>query len=275
MNALHRRFSLLLVVLSLLAWTGSGVSVAQSVDAVVQQMEAQYQQQFNVVNTFVVETNHYTSYHEKVVRDGTPTYRSATHLSTDGGRSFMSDEVPSTFYGFDFDRLRQHARHGGTETISDVTAHVLVIDNPAAFNPDMDDSATRLTYYIDAKRHLPVRMRMETRADERDGPASTVVVDLTDYRVTDGLTLPYRMETQIDIAMSEKERQQMQQMMQQLKAMPERQRKQMEKMMGDRMDTMTRMVSGEPIVVEVRSVKVNTEIPAGVFSRSGAAGRSN
>jgi hypothetical protein len=45
---------------------------AQSVDAVVQQMEAQYQEQLNVVNTFVVETNPYTSYHEKVVRDGTP-----------------------------------------------------------------------------------------------------------------------------------------------------------------------------------------------------------
>jgi hypothetical protein len=48
---------------------------------------------------------------------------------------------------------------------------------------------------IDAKRHLFVRMRMETREDERDRPASTVVVDRTDDRVTDGLILPYRTGT--------------------------------------------------------------------------------
>jgi hypothetical protein len=93
-----------------------------------------------------------------------------------------------------------------------------------------------------------------------------VVVDLKDYRTTDGLTLPHRMEMQLDLGMSEKERQQMQQMMEQLKAMPERQRKQMEKMMGDRMDMIAKMAASEPVVVEVPSVKVNVPIPGDIFA---------
>jgi hypothetical protein len=39
----------------------------------------------------------------------------------------------------------------------------------------------------------------------------------------------------------------------------------MEKMMGDKMEMMQQMMSGEPIVVEVQSVEVNVELPDGVF----------
>jgi hypothetical protein len=53
--------------------------------------------------------------------------------------------------------------------------------------------------------------------------------------------------------------------MQQMENMPEQQRKQMERMMGDQMKTMKQMMSGEPVVIEVQSVKVNTEIPSGIF----------
>jgi hypothetical protein len=37
-------------------------------------------------------------------------------------------------------------------------------------------------------------------------------------------------------------------------------------MMGDQMQMMKQMMSGEPIVVEVQSVQVNTTLPDGMFS---------
>jgi hypothetical protein len=70
---------------------------------------------------------------------------------------------------------------------------------------------------------------------------------------------------QFEMNMSEQQRQKMQQLMQQMENMPEQQRKQMERMMGDQMKTMKQMMSGEPVVIEVQSVKVNTEIPSGIF----------
>lgn len=42
----------------------------------------------------------------------------------------------------------------------------------------------------------------------------------------------------------------------------------MEKMMGNPMEMMKQMMSGEPIAIEVQSVQVNTNIPDGIFSRS-------
>ena len=54
-------------------------------------------------------------------------------------------------------------------------------------------------------------------------------------------------------------------MMQQMENMPAQQRKRMEQMMGQQMEMMKQMMSGEPIAIEVQSVKVNTEIPQGIF----------
>lgn len=242
---------------------------AQSVETVVDNMQALYEEQLRTIDTFIVETNQYTTYYEKVIREGTPTYRSTTRLEIDAGPSF-ADEAPTTIYGFDFEQLRQHARYGGTETIDGTRAHVLVIDDPAAFDPEMEmpteSGAARLVYYIGAAQHMPVRMVMES--DESDAPESRVVVDLKDYRTTDRLTLPHRMEMQVNLALSDEERREMEHMMEQLRSLPEQQRKQMEKMMGESMNMVTGMMSGEPIVIEVQSVKVNTELPPGTFADS-------
>ena len=54
----------------------------------------------------------------------------------------------------------------------------------------------------------------------------------------------------------------------QLQSLPEEQREQMEKVMGEQMDMMTGMMSGDPVVAEVRSVRVNTELPRVIFSDS-------
>jgi len=243
-------------------------AAAQSVEAVVDQMQARYEDQLRTVNTFIVETNDYTSYHERVIRDGTPTYRSATRW-TDGDLSIDDEGVAATVYGFDFDRLRTHARYGGTETSGGARAHILIIDDPTAFDPEMEmpteEGAARLIYHISADRYLPVRMVMKA---EEDGSSSTVIVDLKDYRTTDGLILPHRMEMRFDVSLSDRERREMEAMLRQLESMPEEQRKHMEEMMGDGMNMMQGALSGEPVVVEVRSVTVNTELPIGVFADS-------
>lgn len=241
---------------------------AQSVEAVIENMQARYEEQLQTVETFTIETNDYTSYHEKVVRDGTPTYRSATRWN--GGDLSVDDGgVASTVYGFDFDQLRKNARYGGTDTSGGAQAHVLIIDDPAVFDSEIgfpaDSAATRLTYYISADRHLPVRMVMES---EEEGSGSTVIVDLKDYRTTDGLILPHRMEMRFDIRLSEEERREMEEMLRELDRMPQEQRDQMETMMEDGMDMMRGALSGDPVVVEVLSVSVNTELPRGVFADS-------
>jgi len=83
---------------------------------------------------------------------------------------------------------------------------------------------------------------------------------MKDYRTVDGVSLPFRMEMITD--MSDEQRQQMEQMKQQLESMPEAQRERMQKMMGDQME---KLMNNEPIVIEVQEVIVNGDIPEGVF----------
>jgi hypothetical protein len=240
---------------------------AQSVASVVDQMQARYEQQMQTVDTYVVDTNLYTAYHEKVTTDGEPTYRTQTRMKGESAPSFASTSTPSVAYGLQFDRLKQHATYAGTETVNGVRSHVLRVDDPSKVQPEMaQGEATSLTYYVDAEQYVPSRMVMTPTTQGRRGPqASSVTVNMTDYRTVDGLTLPYRMEIEVAMNLSEKQRRQMEQAMAQMENMPEQQRKQMEQMMGNQMEMMKQMMSGEPVVVEVQSVQVNVELPEGMF----------
>lgn len=259
----HRSGGLLL---ALLLWMGPVPATAQSVDAVVDQLRATYQQQLEAVDTYVVETNLYTSYTRKVTRDGTSTYESATRLTGRSDMPFATDTTPSATFGLQLDRLAQHATYAGTETIDGVRCHVLQVEEPEKVNPDMAaGDAERMTYYIDAERHVPARIHL-TPPRRGQGPSpSGVTITMRDYRTTDGLTLPYRMEFQVDMEMSEQQRAQMEQALKQMENMSDQQRRMMQKMMGGQMDMMRRMMADEPMVVEVQRVEVNTEIPDGIF----------
>jgi hypothetical protein len=107
---------------------------------------------------------------------------------------------------------------------------------------------------------------MNTKGKGGGGPkTSSITVNMKDYQTVDGLTLPYRMEFQFNMDMSEEEKKKMAMMIQRLENMPEKDSERMKQMMGNQVEMMKQMLSGEPIVVEVQSVKVNTEIPLGVF----------
>jgi hypothetical protein len=263
---LRIRFSVPALFL-ILAFVFAGTpAAAQSVASVVDNMKARYDKQIETVDTYIVETNLYTSYNQKVMENGQPTYKTQTKMKGEGTTSFASTTTPSTAYGLRFDRLKQHASYGGTETINGARCHILQVDDPGKVDPEMGSEAEGMTYYIDAEQYVPARMVMQTKASKGDGPeASAVTINLTNYQTTDGLTLPHRMEMEFKMNISEKQRQQMEQMMKQMENMPAQQRKQMERMLGDKMDMMKRMMSGDPVVIEVQSVKVNTEIPSGIF----------
>jgi len=261
---LRHRSGILLFAIALLI--GAAPAAAQSVDSVVDNMRATYQQQIDAVDTYVVETTLYTSYSRKVTRDGSPTYENTTRLKGSGNTPFATTTTPTTAYGPQLDRLAQHATYGGTETVDGVLCHLLEVEEPAKINPEMAaGDAERMTYYVDAERHVPTRIHF-TPSQRGQGPRpSGVTINMRDYRTTDGLTLPYRMEFQIEMEMSEQQRAQMEQALKQMENLSAQQRKQMQKMMGGQMDVMRQMMSGEPIVVEVQRVEVNTDLPDGVF----------
>lgn len=264
---LRLRSTLLLLFVGLLV-TAPTVQ-AQSVDAVVNKMQANYEKQLDRIDTYIVETNLYTSYNKKVMTDGEATFETETKMKG-AETAFASTTSHSTAYGLHFDRLKKHATYGGTKTIDGANCHVLEVKDPKALDAQMGDQAKRLTYYIDASEYVPVRMVMQTRGQGQAQAGSanepTVTINMRDYKTVDGLTLPFRMEIQYDMNMSEQQKQQMQKMMEKMENMPAQQREQMKKMMGEsQMEMMKQMMSGDPVVVEVQDVKVNAPLPDGVF----------
>lgn len=259
------RSSLLLLFVGILVGAVLPAS-GQSVEAVIDEMRARHTEQLESVDTYIVETNHYTSYNKKVVRDGTPTYDTETRMKGSDTPGFASAGTPSTVYGMDYDRLKQEASYAGTESIDGVNCHVLKVGNPSALNSDMSGDTESLTYYIDADEYVPRRMVVQSKSQRtRGGDATTITINMSGYQTTDGLTLPYHIEIQLDMQMSEEERQKMRQAMKQMQNMPEEQRQKMKQMMGGQMEQLQQMMSGDPVVVKVQSVQVNTDLPEGMF----------
>lgn len=262
---LPRRSPVLLLSLVLSLVVGLSPATAQSVESIVDDMRARYEQQFEAVDTYIVETNLYTSYHRKASGPES-SYQTQTKMKGAGVSSFTSNTTVSSAYGLQFDRLKQHATYAGTDMIDGAECHVLQVDDPSKVNPEMGGEAKRMTYYVHADRLVPARMVVTNTQSTQDGQQpSSVTIDLKNYTTTDGLTLPHRMNIHLDANISEKQRKQMKKVMRKLENLPEQKRKQMEKMMGSQMEMMKRIMSGDPITINVQSVKVNAEIPEGTF----------
>jgi hypothetical protein len=250
-----------LLLFSFLAVPGS----AQSVESIVEDMQAVQNEQFQGVDTYVVETTHYTSYNKKTGEGNPPTFRTETRMKSEANAN-VDVGTPSKAYGPQLDHLKNHATYEGTETVNGTQCHVL----RASSLPTESESAGNaqgITYYVDASRHLISRMTMETQG-QGQGPGSkqrVITVNLKNYTTTDGLTLPHRMEIQFDLNISKQQRQQMKQMMEKMKNMPKEQRERMQQMMGGQMDMLKQMMSDEPMVVDVKSVTVNGDLPDDVF----------
>lgn len=257
-----------LILSFILLVSGATPLSAQNVAEIVDNMRSRYEQQLETVDTYIVETNLYTAYTRKVEQDGQASYETQTQLKGQEAMPVATGTTPSSAYGLRFERMAESARYTGTESIDGVRCYVLQIDDPAEIDPDMGEGVESMTYYVDAAEYVPVRMVMRQTA----GPSSpkgsqgqSVTVNMKSYETVDGLTLPRRMEIQVQTNMTDEQRKQMEQAIAQLDKLPEAQRKQMEKMMGSQMDMMRQMLSGEAVVIEVQSVQVNVDIPEGIF----------
>lgn len=262
---LRLRLSLVSLIIGLLILAAPPTSWAQSVESVVEDMQAVQQEQFETVDTYIVETNRYTSYNKKIIKGESPAYKTEIRMS-DGSESNLGEMgSPSSSSSLNLSRLKKHATYEGSETVNGAECHVLNVENVSDVHPNAGQSARRATYHIDADRHLPVRMVMEMTG-QQGSKDQVVTVNMKNYQSTDGLTLPHRTEIDFNLDMSEKQRQQMKQMMEKMKNLPEEQRKRMQQAMGgEQMNMMKQMMSNEPIVVKVQNVTVNADLPDDVF----------
>jgi outer membrane lipoprotein-sorting protein len=261
-SPLLRRTLAVLLPLLLLA----PVAQAQSAASVVNEMRAWYENEFASIDTYVVETNLYTAYHRKVEDGERPEFETVTRLNGQD-RSFAGMSPSTTQGPFDYiDALAEHGTHAGMETIDGTPCHILRVDDPSKLDASLGANAKQLTYYVSADDSRPRRMVFTVQVNDEADPQD-VTVNLSDYRTVDGLTLPWTMEmkTNLGASLTPEQRKELEAMRTKLKNMPERQRKIMERMMGDQMEQLEKMASGEPTVIEVKNVSVNPPIPDDVF----------
>lgn len=243
-------------------------AAAQSAQSIAEEMKTRYQEQLQNVDNYVVETSLYTSYHRKVMEDGTPTLETEVKMrgesslvSTLGGAPTTTSSKPDYY-----EDLSKNATYAGSETVNGIECHVLRVKNAS----EMESEAQEMTYYVDAERYFPARIKMVQPPEEGDGKPTEVVVNFEDYRTTKGITLPWRTTMQMKMDMSDQQRQQMKKMMEQMKNLPESQRKMIEKQMPMSFDRMKNILAGEPTTIEVTDVRVNEGIPEGIFDSSGS-----
>lgn len=176
-------------------------------------------------------------------------------------------------------RIGQEARYGGTESVDGTRMHVVAVDDfgdiAREFGAVPEDAGEfeieTATFYIGTDDHRIHRMTMEGTMTN-DGQASPVSFDtrLADYRTVDGFTHPHRMtmtmhgmDGQMSDAEREEARQQLDQLRAQMAQMPPDQRRMMEGMMGGQLESLEQMLGGGGFEMEVvvTDVKVNTGRP--------------
>jgi hypothetical protein len=241
---------------------------AQTAQSVVEQMKATYLDQFEDVDTYVIETDLYTAYHKKTSNSPSPEFKTATQMK---GQDQMFGGMGTATQGqFDqFDKIAEHGEHRGMETVDGTSCHVLFVDDPSTVNSDLGPNTESMTYYVSADDYHPRRMEVVMAPRDRNGTGTPqkVTLNLSNYKTVDGLTLPWRMEMQTNLneTMTPQQKQRLEAMKKQMEQMDEKQRKMMKRMMGDQMKQLERMMSGKPTVITVQNVTVNEPLPEGVF----------
>lgn len=261
------RTSVVLLLSVLLLGFLPRLTAAQSAQSIAEKMKARYQEQLATVDNYVVETSMYTSYHRKVMKDGTPALQTEVKMKSENALFSAMGNAPTTTSSepAHYEDLAENATYAGTETVNGVECHVLRVQDASAMKSD----AQQMTYYVDLERYVPVRLQTIQPPQQGGGKPTTVVVDFEDYRTTNGITLPWRTTMQMNMDMSEEQRQKMQKMMQQLEKLPEAQREMMKEQMPMSFERIQQIMSGEPMTITVTDVRVNTDLPEGMFDSAG------
>jgi peptidoglycan hydrolase-like protein with peptidoglycan-binding domain len=142
-----------------------------------------------------------------------------------------------------------------------------------------------ISLWIDAEKHVPLRMRMEGVAKEGKSAREIVIERLDqDYRTVPGskLYMPYRNMVRMQGVLSPEQQKQMEDARKQLAdfdkelaGMPPEQRAQVERMAGSQMAMLRKMVDrGEMnMVTEVRAIRVNVGLEGAVAPTGGAGAK--
>lgn len=279
MRTIVRRLQATLILTALVAPGISGQSVAD----VVQQMYDAYEAQASGVDNYTLVQSAMgiasTSYFEKQIVDGRPIFVMSGGSMQGANLSFglgSDDGAMGSIYEIG-PELIEHGRYAGSESIDGTPVHVLQIDDlsqvslaqqPAA--GEMEFQARTGTVYVDADLMIPLRLRFVGDATMPTGVNEvTVQIDQSDVRDVEGLLVPFHTTMQISglQAMIDPEMQaQLQQMEQQLAQLPAQQREMMERMMGDQLEQLRQMASGEgdsmSVEVTVSDVRVNAGPPS-------------
>jgi hypothetical protein len=256
-TTLLRRSLLVFFCAGLLVTATTTPASAQDAASIISDVRSNYIEMFDGVDNYVMETDMHTTYYKRDASGGPLAFQTSTKLK--GQSTPMGGQSVQNQYE-QLDRVAEHGEYVGTETVNGVECYVIRVDDPAKVDPNMAPM-NELRYFIGVDDSHIHRMNMTGEGGQQGLQGMTM--NLKDYRTADGLTMPWIMEMQAE--MSEAQRQQMQQLKQQMEQMPEQQRKRMEQMMGDQMKRMEAMAGGEPMVIRVQSIAVNTDLPDGIF----------
>jgi hypothetical protein len=268
---LRRALGLCALALVLAAPAASAQTVASIMDDVVAQMKARA----DAVENYTLVTTDYVVYGRRTTEDGDTAYQTVTHTTEGQPTQFFGAEMIGglgvTPDPDDLGRFLEAAEYAGTEDVQGRTAHLLRVPNPSALSengpPQEQQPVKELRLFIDAERHVPLRMALRVEQPTPQGTTATMnpTVTFSDYEETAGLMVAHT--TSIDMglppAMQQQVQQQMSQMRERMEQMPEAQRERMKQM--PQYAQMELMSSGDPMVVKVQDVKVNTDLNDSVF----------
>ncbi|MBT8480122.1 MAG: peptidoglycan-binding protein [Deltaproteobacteria bacterium] len=142
-----------------------------------------------------------------------------------------------------------------------------------------------ISLWIDAAKHVPLKMRMEGVAKQGKSAREIVIERLDeDYRTVPGskLYMPYRNLMRMEGVLSPEQEKQMQDARRQLDdfdkqlaAMPPGQRAQVERMAGSQMAMLRKMVDGGAmeVLTEVREIRVNVGLEGAVAAATPGSGK--
>lgn len=99
-------------------------------------MKARYLEQFESIDTYIVETDGAITYHQKIRGGAGPVFRSVER-TTGGGELSMDGGSVARALLSQFDRLARHSRYDGRAPMDGTPSHVLVVDTPALIDTSM------------------------------------------------------------------------------------------------------------------------------------------
>jgi hypothetical protein len=187
----------------------------------------------------------------------------ASENGVPGGASLPNTEV--------FERLRERASFAGEQTIDGQRVFALRVDDTAGLfdatelTADGDFDLDTMTLYVAADDYQMIGFDGQGTARQNGQTAEvTMKMRMSDFRTVGPIRHPFLTTMSIEglaAALSDQERRQLEEAQRQMEQLPPAQRQMMERMMGDKLEQLKRMIEGESMVMEMRVVDLQANVP--------------